>query len=620
MHIVSTFDKFAASKFWQGGKWLLLAAIVGGAAGLGAIAFHSLTQLVAYYGLVQFAGYEAHGAIGEHKFFVNESVGVFHPWRLIVIATLGGLASGLLVYLLAPEAEGHGTDAVIDAFHNRRGVIRPRIPLVKIFASAITLGTGGSGGREGPIAQIGAGFGSVLASWLGLSTRERRILLVSGMGAGVGAIFRAPLAGAIFAAEILYADAEFESDVVVPAAGTSIMAYVVYTLSLPSSVRYVPLFGRDLQHHMDSSLELLAYGVLSLFLVAAAILFIIALYGTHDLFKRLPIIRHLRPAVGACLAASIGVGLWWMFDGDTRVLAVLADGYGTLQLALTSTAELGIPLLATVAAAKILTTSLTIGSGGSGGVFGPSMVIGGCTGAAVGKAFHSVWPSVVHTPESFTLVGMAGFFAGAAHAPISTVVMVSEMTGNYGLLPPTMLCSTLCFVLCRRWKLYHMQVASRLDSPAHKGDFIIDLLEGIGVAEVYRQLDERTILVPESTSLDEIVHRLTESDQQYFPVVDDLGKLVGVFSTRDVQRYLYDESLWKLANANDIMTSKVISVTPEDDLNSALRKFAACNLEELPVVDTADASHLIGMLRRKETIAFYMRRLVSLKQAPEGQA
>lgn len=147
--------------------------------------------------------------------------------------------------------------------------------------------------------------------------------------------------------------------------------------------------------------------------------------------------------------------------------------------------------------------------------------------------------------------------------------MVSEMTGNYGLLPPTMLCSTLCFVLCRRWKLYHMQVASRLDSPAHKGDFIIDLLEGIGVAEVYRQLDERTILVPESTSLDEIVHRLTESDQQYFPVVDDLGKLVGVFSTRDVQRYLYDESLWKLANANDIMTSKVISVTPEDDLNSA---------------------------------------------------
>ena len=198
------------------GKWVLLSALVGIVAGLGAILFQFLTQLVMHVCLERVAGYYAKQPAGEHAIFEYVAKEP-NLWLLVAVAAAGGLVSGLIVYTFAPEAEGHGTDAAIDAFHNKRGAVRARIPVVKTIASAITIGTGGSGGREGPIAQIGAGFGSLLAVLLKVSARDRRILLAAGMGAGVGAIFRAPLAGALFAAEILYSDSEFEADVIVPA-------------------------------------------------------------------------------------------------------------------------------------------------------------------------------------------------------------------------------------------------------------------------------------------------------------------------------------------------------------------------------------------------------------------
>lgn len=532
----------------------------------------------------------------------------------MAVATVGGLVSGVVVYTWAPEAEGHGTDAAIDAFHNKRGNIRPRIPFIKTIASAVTIGTGGSGGREGPIAQIGAGFGSFLGKMLNLPPRDRRIMLAAGMGAGVGAIFRAPLAGALFAAEILYSDSEFESDVVAPAAMSSITAYTVYCLSLPEHVRFMPLFGNKLQYRLTSLWELPPFALLSVLLVLCAILYINVFYGVHRLFKKIPLPPHIRPAIGAALAALVGIAMFRFFDNDKRVLAVLCTGYGSLQQALTGTAQLGIPLLLAIGFGKIVTTSLTISSGGSGGVFGPSMVIGGCLGSAIGLWFHELWPTVVNRPEPFGLVGMAGFFAGAAHAPISTIIMVSEMTGDYGLLLPTMMSSTLCFIMCRRWKLYQKQVPSRLESPAHRGDFIVDLLEGITVGEVYRP-DPRLVLIPESMPLQDIVHLLAETHQHYFPVVNDDRKLVGIFSADDVRSYLYDETIWTLAVASDIMVTKVVTVSPTDDLNSALRRFTSMNLDELPVVDPENPSKLLGMLRHKDLIAAYNRRLVAHKQS-----
>ena len=187
------------------------------------------------------------------------------------------------------------------------------------------------------------------------------------------------------------------------------------------------------------------------------------------------------------------------------------------------------------------------------------------------------------------------------------------MTGEYSLLLPTMWVSTLCFLLCKPWTLYVKQVPTRLDSPAHRGDFIVDVLEGIKVGDVYRR-DRQLVLVPESMSLDEIVHTLSRTNQHYFPVVDREGRMVGIFSSDDVRIYLYDETLWKLAVARDIMVTKIVSVTPEDDLNTALQRFTALNLDELPVLDPKDPGRLLGMLRRKETIAAYNRRLMEHKQ------
>ncbi|QDV64397.1 chloride channel protein [Crateriforma conspicua] len=600
------------------GKWILLSLLVGIVAGLGAIIFDFLGQAVVRFSLAQFAGYSPPEAAGEHARFHHETE-VVVPWMIVVVMGVGGLVSGWLVYTFAPEAEGHGTDAAIDSFHNKRGRIRTRIPFVKTIASAITLGTGGSGGREGPIAQIGAGFGSWLATRLHLSDRERRIMLAAGMGAGVGAIFRAPLAGAVFAGEILYSDADMEADAVVPAASASIIAYSVYVQSLPRETRFVPLFGGGLDHVSSSPMELIAYAALALVLVLVGALYVTFFYRTHDLFKRVPIIPHLRPAIGAVLAGVLGIALLPLFGNDTRILGVLGTGYGTLQIALTAAQDLGVAFLVTVALVKIVTTALTIGSGGSGGVFGPSMVIGGCTGGAVGLVMHRWFPDVVTEPEAFAVVGMAGFFSGIARAPISTIIMVRALTGDYGLLLPTMLVTTLTFVISHRFRLYQKQAATRMDSMAHRGDFIVDVLEGLKVGDVYQPNREIT-LIPEGMTVDDIVHRLAYCHQHYFPVVDDQGKMVGIFSDDDVRAYLYDQTLWKLAVARDVMVDQFISVSPDDDLNTAVRRFTSHNIDELPVLDPQRPGTFLGMLRRKESIAAYNRRLMELKNASADDA
>src|SRR5690242_15315124 len=224
-------------EFWKLGRRRLrpqarlmgLSLLVGVIAGVGAVIFFAACQVVAHYALDALAGYRPNPPGGEPP-LLPDTLRPFHPWLLLVVPTLGGLLSGLIVYTLAPEAEGHGTDAAIEAYHYHQGRIRPRVPLVKIVASALTLGTGGSGGREGPIAQIGAGFGSFLGNMLRLRPAERRILMAAGMGAGIAAIFRAPLAGALFAAEVLYRSPDFESEVVIPAALACITAYCTFGL------------------------------------------------------------------------------------------------------------------------------------------------------------------------------------------------------------------------------------------------------------------------------------------------------------------------------------------------------------------------------------------------------
>ena len=599
------------------GKWFLLSLAVGIAAGFGSILFDVLGQLVARMTDGEFAGFNPPGAKGEYHLF-HAAETVLNLPVLLLLLTLGGLVSGFLVYTFAPEAEGHGTDGAIDAFHRNRGNISFKVAVVKTLASAITLGTGGSGGREGPIAQIGAALGSFLGQTLKLSARDRRLMMAAGMGAGVGAIFRAPLAGAIFAGEIMYRDGDIESDVIVPTAISSIIAYSIYGLFLPVEMTFGHVFGRLPAYKMFSLAEMIPYGIMSLILALVGVGYIKFFYGMHDLFAKLPVPRIFRPAIGALLTGCVAFALYYVCGSDKAALSVLATGYGTLQTALESPEKIGITMLLTIGLVKILTTSLTISSGGSGGVFGPSMVIGGCIGVATGKFVQSFWWHPI-SPGAFGVVAMAGFFAGIARAPVSTIIMVSEMTGSYQLLLPTMWVSTLCFLLCNGATLYRKQVPSRLESPAHRGDFIVDVLEGMTVNDVYQK--NRVIEhVPEAMPLAEIVKLLSRTHQHYFPVVNDDGEMVGIFSSDDVRGYIYDETIWQLADAADVMTAPFLKLLPTDDLNVAMRKFTAQNIDELPVMDPENPTLLIGMLRRKETIGAYNRQLANRQEAVREQA
>ncbi len=600
------------------GKLIVLAGAVGVVAGLGAIAFHWLCNFVVHHSLDWVAGYHTTGPRGEGELFAPHATG-FSPWLLLAVLTAGGLVSGWLVFTFAPEAEGHGTDAAIDAYHNKRGVIRPRVPLIKMLSSAITIGTGGSGGREGPIAQIGAGFGSLLATRLKLTDHERRVLLAAGMGAGIGAIFRAPLAGAIFSIEVLYRDPDFEAEALIPSFISTTVAYCVFCLHFG----FAPLFDVGAVK-FDNPLLLAPLTVLAVVMVFASLLYVKCFYGVNRLFKRLRIPRHFKPAIGALLTGLLAVGLYYATaslgrDLQKDSLSVLSFGYGLLQKIFETGGRLGadlsaaIVILLVVGLGKILTTSLTIGSGGSGGVFGPSMVIGGALGGVVGLAFQQWMPGVVTRVDVFVILGMASFFAAAANTPVSTLIMVSEMTASYALMLPAMWVCALAYLLARGWTIYKEQVPSRLDSPAHRGDFVVDVLEGLTVRDAWKPSAQPLLTVPLETPLSEVVRALTGTTQSAFAVVDSAGSYYGLFSINDVRRFLYDSEVGALAVAQDLARTNIRPLTMDTDLSNAMKQLAVLDVEELAVVDAPDAGHVVGMLRRRDIIAAYNARLVEMR-------
>jgi CIC family chloride channel protein len=533
---------------------------------------------------------------------------MLRPWLLLVIPTLGGILSGLIVFTLAPEAEGHGTDAAIAAYHYHQGHIRPRVPVVKLIASALTLGTGGSGGREGPIAQIGAGFGSFLGRLLNFRAAERRILMAAGMGAGVAAIFRAPLAGALFAAEVLYRSPDFESEVIIPASLASVTAYCTFGLVFG----WAPLFS--LSPDMTAALtfynpwHLLPYLLLALFLVVLAMLYTRTFYRTTQLFRQLPMPSHFKPAVGAFLSGAIGVALFYVLGRQPQALAVLSFGYGILQDALTD-GQSGLMfalVLFAVALGKIFTTSLTIGSGGSAGVFGPSMVIGGCGGGALGIVLHHIWPWLVPQPATFVIVGMAGFFAAAAKTPVSTLVIVSEMTGHYSLLLPTLWVCVLAFLLSDEQSIYNSQVLSRSRSPAHQGDYVREVLSGLQVDQFLPAQEEVPSLRPGSR-IPEVVERLGGTSFHALPVTDERRRLLGVISLEEVLLASQLPEVHPLVVAADLMRVDVTPLQPQDTLDRALELFVESNLLSLPVVADSCERRVIGIVKRSDVSSTYLR-------------
>jgi chloride channel protein, CIC family len=591
-------------------RLLGLSLAVGVVAGLGAVAFHAACQVVAHYALDAAAGYRPHHPGGEPA-LLGETAHSFRPWLLLVVPTLGGVFSGVLVYTLAPEAEGHGTDAAIEAYHYRQGRIRPRVPLVKLVASAVTIGTGGSGGREGPIAQIGAGFGSLLGELLRLRPADRRVLMAAGMGAGVAAIFRAPLAGALFAAEVLYRSPDFESEVIIPAALASITAYCTFG----AAFGWTPLFSLPAEVlnalTFTDPVQLVPYLLLGILVAVLAMVYTRSFYGMAHLFHRLPLRPHFRPAVGGVLTGAVGLTLYYALGQDGQVLSVLSSGYGILQDVLT-TAPAGGPgasvalVLLAVALGKILTTGLTIGSGGSGGVFGPSMVIGGCAGGALGVLLHRVWPALAPNPAAFAVVGMAGFFAAAAKTPFSTLVIVGELTGGYGLLLPTLWVCMLAFLLSDEQSIYSAQVESRSRSPAHQGDYVREVLAGLDVSRFLKPGNGILALQP-GDRLAKVVERLSEADLHALPVTDGRGRLLGVVSLEEVHLAALSPYLRPLIVAADLMRTDVTPLRPGDRLDKALELFVESDLLELPVVDGSPGGRVVGIVKRSDVSSTYLR-------------
>jgi len=601
-----------------------LAALVGIVAGLGAIGFYLATRIVEHFALGVAAGYYPEPRPGGESplSWLPHPNHAFYWWLLLFIPAIGGLVSGWIVFTFAPEAEGHGTDSVIAAYHYHQGQIRPRVPLVKIIASSITLGTGGSGGREGPIAQIGAGFGSLLGNLLRLRPSERRVLMAAGMGAGIGAIFRAPLAGTIFAAEVLYSSTEFEAEVILPAGLASVISYCVYGFFSG----WTPLFTiPDLT--FDNPLRLGPYLLLAIFMVLLAALYTHSFYGCKHWFDRLTIPRHFRPALGAFLTAGVALVLYFAWslylpqDNRQQVLAVLAFGYSAIQAAMTSdggSASAVLPtagILLTIALGKILTTSLTIGSGGSGGVFGPSMVIGGCSGGALGIVFHHLWPWLVPHPASFVIVGMAGFFAAAAKTPFSTLIIVSEMTGGYSLLLPSLWVCTISFLLSDKQSIYLSQVESRSLSPAHQGSYVRQVLAQVRVKQFLTSGQSVMLLHPQDP-LDTVIERLSGAMHSVLPVVDEELRLLGVVTLDEVYLASQSPSLQNLVLAADLMRGDVQPLTPDDALDRALELFVENDLLTVPVVTDLTERRLLGMVSRFDISSAYLQRVHGPAEKP----
>ena len=601
------------------GRVALCSPVVGVIAGLGAVGFLLALQFMYSHVLGGWLHFQMPPTGEGHP----QAISYPYPWWLVVlIPAVGGLISGVLVFTWAPEAEGHGTDAMIRSFHRGGGQVRSRVPIIKSVASIITIGTGGSAGQEGPIAQIGAGFGSLLAGLLRLPPTDRRLLMLAGAAGGVGAIFRAPLGGALFAGEVLYSSTAFESAALLPCLASSIVAYSTFALFI--TPRPIFMLPREMAFHGLWDLPL--FMILTLACTALGWLYVRVFYGLRDwFFKPMPIPKHIKPAVGGLLLGLLAL----------KFPEVMTGGYGWVQWgAIGMSPELVLPgeatfvphmgmwLLLTLAVLKIVATGLTISSGGSGGVFGPSMLIGGMLGGACGQ-FLAPWvPGASANPgafvAAFVLVGMGGFFAGVSKTPLTSIVMVSEMTGSYSLLVPLMLACGLNMALSRRWTIYEEQVPTPIDSPAHQGDFVVDVLEQLSVGEVgVRTLGIET--VPASTPFRELIHLVARSTETLFPVVDRQGRLTGIFTLRDLRIALVGSDWGPLVLADDLAHRPVLTVTPEDNLHTALRRMTELNIDELPVVDPKDPAHLLGLLSRRQLTLAYTSLIESLR-APVATA
>ena len=573
------------------GRWILLTVLVGIFSGIAAMLFKFGLGFMETNLIQGWAGVHLPvpaGELGAGEHMPADPTGTLtlsNNWPLFLIPVLGGLAAGMLIYTLAPEAEGHGTDAVIEAYHKRGGLIKPSVPIVKLIASGFTIGSGGSAGGEGPIAQIGAGIGSFISKKLNLSTQERKILVMSGIGAGIGAVFKAPIGGALFASEVLYRK-EMETEGLMASIIAAIVGYSVYA----SVGGWEPIFVFDAVS-FNQPLELPFYILLAIFIIAAGYLNVKVFYGIKEkIFDRIKIKPHFKPAIGGLL-----IGMMAFFFP-----AIMGSSYGYLQLALNGHLAIGFMLL--LAILKVLATSFTIQSGGSGGVFAPSLVTGGLLGGAFGYLAQQMFPDLITNPEGFVLVGMAAFFSSVAKVPIASTILITEMSASYGLIVPLIFASTIAYIGAQKGGIYRQQLEDRLASAAHRDHFLHDVLDNVKIRSAYDPIDNMPVLHRSDTT-DKILEAFTDSETLVLPVKDKNEKLVGLISLFDVRSLINQEMMSVIIAADIMYPPKVLHLN--DSFSKAFDLFLDTGFPEIPVLKPGSETEFVGTLSERNFLLTY---------------
>jgi CIC family chloride channel protein len=549
----------------------VLAVAVGLAGGFGAVGFRYL---------INFFQTLAYGSSDELLHVV-----LALPWYLKVwVPAAGGLVVGPLVYFFAREAKGHGVPEVMEAVALKGGIIRKRVVVVKSLASAISISTGGSVGREGPIVQIGSAIGSTLGQMLKVSQDRMRTLVGCGAAAGIAATFNAPIAGSMFALEVILGDfglATFSPIVISSVVATAVSR--AFLGDIPAFI--VPAY------ELVSVWEFPMYMGLGLFCAVVGVTFTKVLYLTEDLFDDFKFPEYLKAIIGGMILGA----------GGLYFPEILGVGYGGIDLALGQ--QLAWWLLLLLIVVKIMATSITIGSGGSGGIFAPSLFLGAMAGGFFGAVVHQLFPAVTASPGAYSIVGMGALVSATTHGPLAAMLILFEMTGNYKIILPMMLSCILATIfagMLKKDSIYTLKLARRGVNIREGKE--VGVLKSMFVKDV---MNAQVETITESSPLVAMADYISKSKFNSFPVLNAANKLAGIISFNDYSEAMFDENLKDLVVAKDLMSENVVTVLADDDLFTALEKISRKDFSTMPVVSPDDPTDLVGIVTRRDIIGAY---------------
>ncbi len=514
-------------------------------------------------------------------------------YRLLVplLPITGALLLIPLSYKFPGMVNGYGFPSFLEKVNIKDGIIKLKAIILKIIAPALTIGSGGSAGVEGPIAQIGGGLGSLTGQFFKVSGNRMKLLIAAGAAGGIAATFNAPIAGVMFATEIvLLGNFELTSfGVIVISSGIATVISRIYYGSNPAFI--IP------QYELEGFLETPLYLVMGFFIGPVAVLYTRFFYKVKEKFDAMDTSPYLKPVIGAFLVGTMGIVL----------PQVMGDGYEYIEEAIKGNLTFSIMFL--LVFMKILATSITLGSGGAGGVFAPALFIGAMTGGAFGTLVNHFLPAYTSSPGAYAMVGIGSFLAAVTHAPLTGMFLLFEMTGNYKIIIPTMFATTIgTFVAHRMFResIDTYELAKR-GVNIHAGREVT-LLSSIKVKDVMRR---DFIPVRDRVNLKEFLELVINGGGGfYYPVVDSNGDMLGIISLQDMRKVLFEDYIKEVVTVGELATEEVLVLTPEDNLTTAMKHFALMDIEEIPVVAPDNRKKVVGMLRRGDVIAVYNREIL----------